>query len=307
MPSAPKPLTPVPYKGRFAPSPTGPLHFGSLVSALASFLDARANHGRWLVRMEDLDPPREVPGAADSILRSLEQHGLHWDESVLYQSTRLDAYAQVIDSLQAKQHAYFCDCNRARITQLQGIYDGHCKLRQNITGARATRLSIEGAGIQSFEDLVQGPYSQDLSRDVGDFIIRRKDGLVAYQLAVVADDIHQGISHIIRGSDLLDSSPRQAYVFQVLGSSVPRFGHVPLAANAEGQKLSKQNHAPALETRSAEHNLCLALAFLHQSPPPELHQSGVDEVIQWGIEHWQLDSIPARLHQLNPAGGHEHG
>jgi glutamyl-Q tRNA(Asp) synthetase len=303
MPTGPKPPSSDHYIGRFAPSPTGPLHFGSLVSALASFLDARAQQGRWLLRMEDLDPPREVPGAADSILRSLDEHGLHWDEQVLYQSSRLEAYQVLINSLRAHQLAYECDCSRARISQLQGIYDGHCKTRTEVGSPRATRLRIEEHSTQSFQDLVQGPYSQDLNQDLGDFIILRKDGLVAYQLAVVADDIEQGITHIIRGSDLLDSSPRQAYLFQVLKSATPYFGHIPVVANADGQKLSKQNHAPALNTQGAAHNLWTALEFLQQSPPIELRSASVEEMIEWGVLHWQLESIPARLQQPNPTGG----
>jgi len=290
------------YVGRFAPSPTGPLHFGSLLSALASYIDAQVNQGIWLVRMEDLDPPREIRGAAASILQSLQDHGLNWDGEVLYQSERLDAYKTLIDLLLSTQKAYACDCSRARINSLMGVYDGHCKHKAVVTNPHAVRLRIdcalenstlESAG--SFTDLFQGQYGQDLAREAGDFIVHRKDGLTAYQLAVVADDIFQGVTHIIRGSDLLDSSPRQRYLFTLLGAKPPIFGHIPVAINDQGQKLSKQNLAPPIDGKKARHNLWAALNFLQQAPPRSLVNAGVGDILDWAISHWQPGSIPARL------------
>ncbi len=290
------------YIGRFAPSPTGPLHFGSLLSALASYIDARVNQGLWLVRMEDLDPPREIPGAAESILQSLQDHGLNWDGEILYQSERLDAYKALIDLLLSTQKAYTCDCNRARINSLMGVYDGHCRHKEAVTSPHAVRLRLDCAldnstliSAGSFTDLFQGPYGQDLAQEVGDFIIHRKDGLTAYQLAVVADDIFQGITHIIRGSDLLDSSPRQCYLFTLLGAKPPVFGHIPVAMNEQGQKLSKQNLAPPIDGKKASHNLWEALKFLQQAPPRSLLNTGVSDILDWASNHWQPGLIPARL------------
>jgi len=290
------------YVGRFAPSPTGPLHFGSLLSALASYIDARVNQGTWLVRMEDLDPPREIHGAAESILQSLRDHGLNWDGEVLYQSERLDAYKALIDLLLSSQKAYACDCNRTRINSLMGVYDGHCRHKEVVTKPHAIRLRLDCAlenstpeSAASFTDLFQGPYGQDLAREVGDFIIHRKDGLTAYQLAVVADDIFQGVTHIIRGSDLLDSSPRQRYLFTLLGAKPPIFGHIPVAINEQGQKLSKQNLAPPIDGKKASHNLWEALNFLQQAPPLSLRSTEVGDIVDWAIGHWQPRLIPARL------------
>jgi len=292
-----------PYIGRFAPSPTGPLHFGSLLSALASYLDAYANQGTGLGRMEDLDPPREVPGAAEQILQCLLDHGLNWHGDVLYQSQRLEHYHSLIADLKERDLAYPCTCNRARINQLKGIYDGRCREHPQHGQPSATRVKVnhlpDTFNIQAravFKDLIQGPFQQNLDTEVGDFIICRKDGLVAYQLAVVADDIHQGITHIVRGSDLLDSSPRQQFLFNLLGARPPQFAHIPLAYNQEGQKLSKQNHAAALSSKNASHNVFAALIFLNQSPPNTLKGAPTSDILEWAIANWQLATIPARLH-----------
>ena len=245
------PLEPA-YKGRFAPSPTGPLHFGSLLAALASFLDARKSQGIWLVRMEDLDPPREIPGAADQILRTLEQHGLHWDQQVIYQSERYQAYQAEIDRLLEAEHAYYCTCSRQMIAQRGRVYDGFCRTRQShLHGMTAVRLKTDAQQI-TFEDQIQGSQQQQLSSYSGDFVIRRKDRLYAYQLAVVCDDATQGISHIVRGSDLLDSTPRQLYLQQLLGYQKPCYAHIPIMVNSQGQKLSKQTFATALDSQHPE-------------------------------------------------------
>ncbi len=284
------------YIGRFAPSPTGPLHFGSLVSALASFLDARSHRGQWLVRMEDLDPPRVQPGAADSILRDLEAHGLTWEGGVLHQSRRHAAYGEALARLRDTHRVYPCSCTRQRLQLCGGIYDGHCT-RQPPSPKEATalRLKVNAANPITFHDLFQGQQRQNLADEVGDFILRRKDGLFAYQLAVVVDDIYQGITHIIRGSDLLDSTPRQLWLYQCLEAKAPSYGHIPVALNRHGQKLSKQNLAPALEAHSASDNLCLALQFLQQSPPAILEGAPVHELVTWAVEHWRPQLVPHTL------------
>lgn len=288
-----------PYIGRFAPSPSGPLHFGSLVGALASYLHAHQHRGQWLVRMEDLDPPREMAGAADSILRSLEAHGLFWHSDVLYQSQRLDAYEAQLQQLQDQQQVYRCNCNRQRIQAAGGIYDNHCRDKNIDTPPYGIRLNLHASpAIASeipFDDLIQGPQQQDIASQVGDFILKRKDGLFAYQLAVVMDDIEQNISHIIRGSDLLCSSARQIFLFERLKARSPIFGHCPVATHPDGQKLSKQNLAPALDNSLAANNLWLALSFLQLQPPNELRDAPVQEQLHWAINNAVFSDIPATM------------
>jgi len=287
------------YIGRFAPSPTGPLHFGSLVSALASYLDAHYHQGKWLVRMEDLDPPREQAGAAAAILQSLEDHGLYWDGTVAYQSQRLALYENYLTQLQRAGFIYPCNCTRQDLAAMGGIYNGRCRTRNVDTHhPHALRLKLYDLPIQTsqndilvFDDLIQGKQQQNLRTDVGDQILKRKDGLFAYQLAVVVDDIEQQITHIIRGSDLLEVTARQIFLYQLLHATAPQFGHVTLAAHANGQKLSKQNFAPALHSADAGINLWRALAFLGQNPPQELFAASPAELLDWGKKHWQLTNI----------------
>jgi len=287
------------YIGRFAPSPTGPLHFGSLVSALASYLDAHHNNGKWLVRMEDLDPPREQPGAADAILRCLEDYGLEWNDSVAYQSRRWDLYEDYLGKLRQQDLLYPCDCTRQDLQAMGGIYNGRCRNRFiDINLAHAQRLKLydlptgfpQGEQLV-FTDLIQGKQIQNLRIQAGDQILKRKDGLYAYQLAVVVDDIEQGITHIIRGSDLLDVTARQILLFQLLGKPIPAFGHVTLASQPNGQKLSKQNLAPALELKDASTNLWQALAFLGQNPPQALKGATPTELLAWGRVNWQRSAV----------------
>jgi glutamyl-Q tRNA(Asp) synthetase len=300
-----KPRPPT-YIGRFAPSPTGLLHFGSLVSALASYLDAHHNGGQWLVRMEDIDPPREQPGAAAAILHSLEDHGLEWDGEVMYQSQRLNIYADHLAQLQANNLIYPCDCTRQALIAMGGIYNGHCRNRQiDITQPHSLRLKLYDLPSDTtalaenefliFTDLLQGLQKQNLRINVGDQILRRKDGLFAYQLAVVVDDIAQQITHVIRGSDLLDVTARQILLFRLLQTPAPEFGHVTLATYANGQKLSKQNLAPPLQSVDAGANLWQALIFLGQSPPAQLYAAPPNELLEWGKQNWQL----ARIRGLN--------
>ena len=237
--------------GRFAPSPSGALHFGSLLAALASYLDMRQRGGRWLVRMEDLDPDREPPGTADEILRLLDAFGLHWDGSVLFQSDRLDAYEEALRSLVAQGLTYPCSCNRQRIRGLGGCYDGHCARHpETVDHPVAIRIRVPAEPIR-FKDRIQGQQCFALTSTCGDFIIRRKDGLFAYQLAVAIDDAWQQVTDVMRGSDLLDSTPRQIHLLQALALPVPDYAHIPVATDARGQKLSKQHFARPLQADEA--------------------------------------------------------
>ncbi len=279
------------YRGRFAPSPTGPLHLGSLIAALASFLDARRHNGCWLVRMEDLDPPREVPGAAADILCSLQHHGLHWDEEVMYQSTRADVYATALATLDT---LFTCDCSRAML-DADGACRGKCRGRQReIAGRGAVRVSVPAACAIQFTDRLQGPMVVALGAVQPDFVVQRRDGLTAYQLAVVVDDAAQDITHVVRGSDLLTSTPRQIFLQQQLGYSTPHYCHVPVITTLRGQKFSKQNHAPALANEFAAHNLRHALRFLGQCPPPD-SLTCVERILAHAVEHWRLTDVPATL------------
>lgn len=292
-------FTPV-YRGRFAPSPTGPLHLGSLVSALASYLDARAHKGTWLVRIEDIDPPREMTGAVDLILRCLEAHGLHWDESVIYQSQRHSAYEETLQQLREKGLIYPCSCTRQDLASMGRIYNGHCRHHPPVSGTpSALRVMLtnsissspESAPITRFNDLFQGQQTHNLVEDGGDPILKRKDGLYAYPLAVVVDDAAQGITHIIRGMDLLEVTARQVFLFELLGFKTPIYGHVPLITFADGLKLSKQNRAPALVNEKASQNLWQALDFLGQNPPYELLHAPVNTLIEWGVANWDRNKV----------------
>ena len=283
------------YRGRFAPSPTGPLHLGSLIAALASFLDARHRGGQWLVRMEDLDPPREQPGAADNILHSLQSHGLRWDGEVLYQSTRSAAYRTARLKLMQAGLLFACNCSRAALTPA-GCCSGDCRTRQAeiIDTPHAIRVMVPTPCQIAFTDLLQGQQYSALGESLADFVIHRKDGLDAYQLAVVVDDAEQGITHVLRGSDLLDSTARQIFLQQQLSYHLPTYCHLPVITTRAGQKFSKQNQAPALVDKEAEQNLRRALQFLRQQPPPA-SVTGVDPILAWATEHWQLRQVPASL------------
>lgn len=247
-----------PYIGRFAPTPSGHLHFGSLVAALASYLDARAVGGRWLLRMEDLDPPREEPGAQAAILKALESYGFEWDGEMVRQSERHDAYDQVINRLFSQGLAYACTCSRKQLEAYQGIYPGLCRNAGHSTEDAAIRLRVPELEYH-FTDRVQGEFRQHLGREVGDFVIRRRDGLYAYQLAVVLDDAWQGVTDIVRGADLLDSTPRQLYLQELLGLPQPRYLHVPLITQPDGHKLGKSYRSPPLAADQATPLLLRAL------------------------------------------------
>jgi glutamyl-Q tRNA(Asp) synthetase len=284
-------MTTPPYIGRFAPTPSGYLHFGSLVAALASWLDARAAGGRWLVRMEDLDPPREVAGAQAAILQTLDSYGLHWDGEVVYQSLRHAAYQQVIDRLLAQGLAYACTCSRKQLEPYQGIYPGTCRNAGHTSEDAAIRVRVPEL-LYRFEDRVQGAYSQHLGRESGDFVIRRRDGLYAYQLAVVLDDAWQGVTDIVRGADLLDSTPRHLYLQELLGLPQPRYLHVPLIIQPDGNKLGKSYRSPPLDPDQAAPLLVRALRALGQAPEADLADGSVQDVLGWGVAHWNSDAIP---------------
>ena len=285
-------------------SPTGPLHFGSLVAAVGSWLDARAHGGRWLLRMEDLDRPREMLGAADGILRALEGFGLEWDGPVLYQSQRLDAYAAAEAQLVDIGAAFPCACTRSEIADssvhgLEGpIYPGTC--RQGLPAgreARALRLKAPDETLR-FEDGLQGPVSQDLAQDIGDFIIRRADGCHAYQLAVVVDDAYQGVTQVVRGADLLLSTPRQLLVQRLLGLHQPQYLHLPVVVNRNGEKLSKQTQARPVEGAHPALILWQALTFLRQEPPEALKSTSIEELKTWALGHWRREPLKGIASQI---------
>lgn len=263
------------YIGRFAPSPSGPLHFGSLVCALASYLDAKRHGGKWLLRIEDIDPPREQPGAADAIKHTLEAHGLYWDGEVRYQSQRADAYWDCLNTLKKLALVYACSCPRARLASLNGRYDGYCRLHPPaVDKPCALRLKVTDLPEKfrhirntiEFVDRIQGVQKEDIAQMSGDFVIHRKDGFFAYQLAVVVDDIDQGVTNVVRGNDLLDTTARQIFLYHILGKKPPEYAHIPVVKDEHGNKLSKQNHAEAVDVRQARSNINKALAFLGYSP-----------------------------------------
>lgn len=293
-----------PYRGRFAPSPTGPLHFGSLLAAVGSYLDARSHGGAWMLRLEDVDRPRCQPGAADGILRTLTAFGFEWDGEAVVQSQRDAAYRVAFEKLRAGGRIFPCACTRREIadSQLQGglslasdgaqIYPGTCRSRLPPgRPARSWRLRVD-ADLVAFEDAVQGYVQQDLATEVGDFLLLRADGLFAYQLAVVVDDAAQEITHVVRGADLLDSTPRQILLQRLLGLPTPSYAHLPAAVNAAGEKLSKQTRAAPLDATRPQPTLLSALEFLGQEPPRELSEASLAELWQWARPHWNLAKVP---------------
>ncbi|HSS64553.1 MAG TPA: tRNA glutamyl-Q(34) synthetase GluQRS [Gammaproteobacteria bacterium] len=280
------------YRGRFAPSPTGPLHFGSLVAAAGSYLQARSSSGDWLVRMEDLDTPRNAPGAADGILRDLERFALRWDEAVVYQSHRLDVYADALDRLRREALVYDCGCSRRDLED--GVYPGTCRAGV-AEGRRARSVRVLTCDQPvSLEDRVQGNLAQNLQSTCGDFVLHRADGIFAYHLAVTVDDALQCMSEIVRGADLLDSTPRQIHLQRCLRLPTPAYAHLPVAVNGDGQKLSKQTFARPVRERDPGEVLFEVLEFLGQSPAPVLRGAAPDEVLAWGVAHWRLDAVPRR-------------
>lgn len=295
------------YRGRFAPSPTGPLHFGSLVAATASYLQALSNRGEWLLRIEDLDPPREVPGAAERIINTLEAHAFRWDGPVHWQSSHLAEYHAVAEQLLADGFAYRCTCSREDIrrsttviSSTGPVYPGTCRDLGRVAAAEmpdALRLRT-GNSIVTFEDVLQGQVRCNVAESIGDFVIRRKDGLIAYNLATVIDDNRQGITEVVRGYDLLDVTPAQIELQHVLKLPTPIYMHVPVVINERGQKLSKQTGAKPVNEQQPGANLLAALGFLRQDPPTELTGEATDTIWAWATEHWHPEKIAAQR-QLN--------
>lgn len=285
---------PVPCVGRFAPSPTGPLHFGSLLAAIASYLEARRRGGRWLVRVEDIDPPREQPGAADEILAALEAYGFEWDGPAIYQKGSTADHHAALEQLADAGLVYPCGCSRSDLADVPRgalgiIYPGTCR---NGTSAAETALRVRTTDDPvGFVDRLQGEQSQRLEPESGDFVVLRRDGLIAYQLAVVVDDYLQGITDIVRGIDLMDSTPRQIWLQRCLGYPTPRYAHIPVAVHPDGSKLSKLSGARALPRRRIAATLFRALHALRQSPPPALERATACEIWQWAGAHWRLDAL----------------
>lgn len=282
--------------GRFAPSPTGPLHFGSLLAALASYLEAKTQGGLWLVRMEDLDKPREIAGAADNILKTLEAFGFKWDGNVVYQSKRSRLYQDALKQLQSQSLTYTCTCSRKEIADsaqhgIDGlIYPGTCRNKNMTQTPHAIRVKVNDEAIV-FDDAIQGSISQKLASQVGDFVLKRADGLFAYQLAVAVDDHEQGVTQIVRGADLLDSTPRQIYLQRLLGFNTPEYAHIPVASNSAGEKLSKQTLAPAIDAKDASIWLTKALDFLNQAPPDDLAKHSIADIFAWAMQYWDISKI----------------
>lgn len=288
------------YRGRFAPSPTGPLHFGSLIAAMGSYLQAKQQHGTWLVRIDDVDPPRELKGASKEILKTLEGFGFEWDEEVLYQSNRLKRYQEAVNALIKQQKAYTCSCSRKSILKEMGqlkyegeiIYPGLCRngpLKNNKD--YSVRLRCDSEPI-CFNDPIQGKQAINLEKYRGDFIILRRDHHFSYHLATGIDDAEQNITDVVRGADLLNCTGSQLYVQHALNLASPQYGHLPIAVNSDGHKLSKQNHAKVIEVKNAVPLLYKSLKFLGQMPPIDLMECNQKDLWNWAKSHWRLDLVP---------------
>ncbi len=291
------------WRGRFAPSPTGPLHFGSLVAATASYLQARVRRGEWLLRIEDLDPPREAPGAAERIISTLQVHGFHWDGPADRQSSHLSEYHAIAGRLLADDFAYRCTCSREEVRQASTktgpagvVYPGTCRHlgRRAVAGTPDALRLRTGDSIVTFKDTVQGTIHCNVAASIGDFVIRRKDGLIAYNLATVIDDARQGITEIVRGCDLLDVTPAQIVLQRILKFATPTYMHVPLVINERGQKLSKQTGAQPIDGQKPDKNLIAALEFLRQDPPAELAGTSVEAIWAWATANWHPEKLAAR-------------
>lgn len=291
------------YVGRFAPSPTGPLYFGSLLAAVASYLDARCHTGRWLLRIEDIDPPRAQPGADGEIVRALEAYGFQWDGAVDYQSRRIAAHRGIVQQLVDTGRAYRCGCSRQDLADcprgpLGIIYPGRCRNGCAAPEA-AIRLRTDDRPVE-FSDRLQGLQRQRLETESGDFVILRRDGRIAYQLAVVADDHDQGITHVVRGIDLIDSTSRQIFLQRLLAYPSPVYAHIPVAQNRVGQKLGKSTGAPAIRLDEVRPTLVAALAALGQEPPDGLADARLDAVWEWAIDQWSIDRLASRTAVVVP-------
>lgn len=282
------------YVGRFAPSPTGPLHFGSLLAACASYLDAKSHAGQWLLRIEDIDPPREMPGASEAIVEALARFGFEWDGPVIYQSRSADAHLAALEQLDHDGLTYACGCSRRDLADeaegpLGTIYPGTCRDGTDADEV-AIRVRVADEDIV-FEDGLQGRRRLDLVAESGDFVVRRKDGLIAYHLAVVVDDHLQGVTHIVRGMDLIDSTPRQIWLQRCLGYETPEYLHIPVAVHDNGDKLSKLTGARAVGERAIGATLYAALRALRQAPPDSLGDASPADIWDWAIRHWNREPL----------------
>lgn len=289
-------MTETRYTGRFAPSPTGQPHLGTLIAALASYLQARTRQGVWLLRIEDVDTTRRVPGADDAMLRTLDKFGFEWDSTVVWQSRRTALYQQALQQLDADERIFPCTCSRKLLAQtasdLSGIYPGTCRSNKlPFAHEHAVRIRVPDIIIH-FDDAVMGEYQQSLAAECGDFVIKRRDGLFAYQLAVVVDDALQGVTEVVRGADLLDSAPRQIFLQRCLGYRQPDYLHLPLILDREGRKLSKSEGAAGLNPDRPVKSIHAALSHLGQQPPADIAQAGLVDIWQWALENWNIGKIP---------------
>ena len=288
------------YRGRFAPTPSGPLHLGSLLTALASYLQAKRQRGEWLLRMDDLDTPRCVPGADSEILRQLEAHGLTWDGAIRYQSQHLAEYRDALDRLQTMDLIYACNCTRAvlkrdsRTGPDDPVYSGRCRQHPVEASHQALRIKTDEAEL-CFDDGGLGRQCRQVAQDIGDFIVRRADGFITYQLACTVDESAQHITEVVRGADLLGSTFRQILLQEKLGLPSPRYRHLPVLTDEHGRKLSKQNHAPPLSKTHAAENLAICLGLLGQKPPAELQLQSPTAIVAWAMRQWDSARVPSRL------------
>lgn len=281
------------YVGRFAPSPTGPLHLGSLLAALASYLDARAHGGQWLVRIDDIDPPRAQSGATEAILNALAAHELRWDGQVVMQSEHRSKYDAALESLYQTHQAFACSCSRTTLRSTAKVYPGTCRKKGLCRdGDVSLRLRVDETAVVHFDDLKHGRQIFDRPRLGGDFVIRRRDRHIAYQLACAVDDGGLGISDVVRGADLLESTGRQIHVMHCLNLAPPRYLHIPVLTDAQGAKLSKQNLAPPLDCTQAHANLIRSLAYLGQPIPPDNKHKDCGRILAWACAHWSRERIP---------------
>jgi len=285
------------YKGRFAPSPTGPIHFGTLIAAVGSYLQAKKNKGEWLIRIEDVDITRKVDGADTDILKTLEAFGFEWHGKIIYQSERTVHYEQALEQLILQSLIFPCLCSRKQLAKSNStVYPGTCRSRQlPEKNEHALRLLSKDISIK-FNDAVMGRQSQNIKLQCGDFVVRRRDGLFSYQLAVVVDDARQGISEIVRGADLLDSTPRQIYLQQLLKYRTPDYCHLPLAVDNSGNKISKSAGATKIDLQRKEQLLVSALTFLGQKPAEDLARSSINDIWSWAVKHWNITQIPLKTH-----------
>lgn len=285
------------YKGRFAPSPTGPVHFGTLIAAVGSYLQAKKNQGIWLMRMEDVDITRKVDGADTEILHTLEAFGFEWDGAIIYQSRQTEYYEQALEQLVSESMVFPCTCSRKKLAETNSnIYPGFCRSAHlPVKSEHALRVLADNINIE-FDDAVMGTQSQNIEQQCGDFIIRRRDNLFAYQLAVVVDDALQNISEVVRGTDLLDSTARQIYLQQLLQYPTPDYCHLPLAVDAAGNKISKSEGAMKVDVKNREKLLFSVLGFLGQNPPADLIRSNIEDIWSWAETHWDIRQIPSKTH-----------